>query len=242
MNGFGKNYFEVLIEDDEINKERIFKLLLEFFEKNRIIYALLGPLDQHLNSKEDGDIDFVISRKNFKCISQQIEKFCKENNLILVQMRKHERTACIFTLSYYNTQLKKIEYFKIDFCTEYSKRGRYYISCAELLENRFYNQEANYWELNDTYSFVYYLIKKIDKKRITQKQFLQLIVYWTIAKPAIIEKLKKFFNEECVNTLIKSFDEKNINYFTAKLEYLQDDLYKKISRRSTDIIAAKLKC
>jgi len=241
MNGFGKNYFEVLIEDDEINKERIFKLLLEFFEKNRIIYALLGPLDQHLNSKEDGDIDFVISRKNFKCISQQIEKFCNENNLILVQMRKHERTACIFTLSYYNTQLKKIEYFKIDFCTEYSKRGRYYISCPELLENRFYNQEANYWELNDTYSFVYYLIKKIDKKRITQKQFLQLIVYWTIAKPAIIEKLKKFFNEECVNTLIKSFDEKNINYFTAKLEYLQDDLYKKISRRSTDIISAKLR-
>jgi thymidylate kinase len=241
MNDYRKNYFEVLSDNKGINRERIFNLLLEFFVHNHINYALLGPLNDYFSLKEDGDIDFVVSQKDFKNISRQIQKFCNQNNLILVQMRKHERTACIFVLSYYNPQEKKIEYIKIDFCTDYTKRGRYYISWKELLDNRAYKWERNYWQLNDTYSFIYYLIKKIDKTQISSSQFLQLMKYWRNATPTIYEKLRKFLDEESVRIIVKSFEEKNVDYFMSELGNLKENLHKKISRRLTDIIAAKIR-
>src|SRR5206468_10031161 len=216
-------------------------LLLEFCTQNHINYALLGPINDYFSLKEDGDIDFVVSQKDFKNISRQIQKFCNQNNLILVQMRKHEMTACIFVLSYYNPQEKKIEYIKIDFCTDYTKRGRYYISWKELLDNRAYKWEKNYWQLNNTYSFIYYLIKKIDKKSINSRQFTQLVKCWSNAKPTILGKLKKFFNDDDITIITKTFDQKDINYLSEKLEYLNTALHVKVSKRLKDIISDKLK-
>src|SRR5690349_4724865 len=122
---YNKNHFEELTETETTDREKIFRLLLKFLDSNKIIYAVLGPRDlSTLNISEEGDIDFVISKKNFKKISFYIHKFCRQNNFIPVQIRKHESTACIFVLSYYHSQQKKFKHIKVDFCSDYIKRGR----------------------------------------------------------------------------------------------------------------------
>src|SRR6266542_2342765 len=241
MSEYNKNYYEELIADKVVTKETIFRLLLEYLDTNHIPYAVLGPTDHYPDLKEEGDIDFVISRKDFKKISHYIHKFCSQNNLIPVQMRKHENTARIFVLSYYDKNNKDFCHIKVDFCSDYKRRGRFYFSSEELLDNRYYKYEKNYLQLNYTYSFIYYLIKKIDKKSINDRQFIQLIKCWTNAKATIEQKLRKFFNEKSIAIIAKSFDEKNFNYLSAELAYLHKDLHTKVSKRLTDKISSKLR-
>ena len=54
-------------------------------------------------------------------------------------------------------------------------------------------------------------------------------------------KLKKFFNENKITIISKSFDEKDLNYLQANLRYLNKDLHRKISKRIRDIIPDKLR-
>src|SRR6266540_1979719 len=243
MSEYNKNYCEELIADKVVTKETIFRLLLEYLDTNHIPYAVLGPTDHYPDLKEEGDIDFVISRKDFKKISHYIHKFCSQNNLIPVQMRKHESTACIFVLSFYNKQQEKFNYIKVDFCSDYIRRGHFYLSSDELLNNRSYtyDYDKNYWQLNNTYFFIYYLIKKINKKSINSRQFMQLVKCWSNAKPTILEKLKKFFNDDDITIIIKTFDQKDLNYLSEKLEYLNTTLHVKVSKRLRDIVSDKLK-
>ena len=194
MNEFSKNYDE-LIDDRLMNKDKIFESLLKYLDDSLISYAVLSSCT---NLREEGDIDFVISRKDFSRIQPLIYKFCNKRELIPVQVRNHEATACMFILCYYKTEQKKFYYIKIDFYSDYVKRGRFYLSSQDLLDNRIYKYEGNYWKLNDTYFFLYYLIKKIDKKSINSEQFVELCNCWTNARHAIIEKLKKGKRDDLV--------------------------------------------
>ena len=237
MNEFSKNYDE-LIDDRLMNKDKIFESLLKYLDDSLISYAVLSSCT---NLREEGDIDFVISRKDFSRIQPLIYKFCNKRELIPVQVRNHEATACMFILCYYKTEQKKFYYIKIDFYSDYVKRGRFYLSSQDLLDNRIYKYEGNYWKLNDTYFFLYYLIKKIDKKSINSEQFVELFNCWTNARHAIIEKLKKFFAEEGSQIIIKAFEEKNLNELSKNIEHLNNILHEKISRRFLYILLSKLK-
>jgi len=237
MNEFNKNY-EELIDDKIINKDKILESLLGYLDNNKISYAVLSPCP---NLREEGDVDFIISRKDFSRINYMIYKFCNERQLVPVQIRYHEATARMFILCYYQPEQKKFNYIKIDFYSDYIKRGRFYLSSQELLDNRTYNYEGNYWKLNDTYFFVYYLIKKIDKKNINSEQFIELLNCWISARSSIIEKLKKFFAEEGAQIIIKAFEDKNLNYLVTNIGHLNSILHKKISRRFDYILHSKLK-
>ena len=237
MNEYSKNY-EELIDDRVMNKDKIFESLLKYLDNNRISYAVLSSCT---NLKEEGDIDFVISRKDFSRIQPLIYKFCNKRQLIPVQVRNHEVTACMFILSYYQMEQKKFNYVKIDFYSDYIRRGRFYLSSQDLLDNRTYKYEGNYWKLNDTYFFLYYLIKKIDKKNINPEQFIELFHCWTNVRHTIVEKLKKFFADEGSQIIIKAFEEKNLNELIKNIEHLNNILHKKISRRFVYILHSKLK-
>lgn len=237
MNEYNKIYLEEVIEERLLNKEKIFELLLEYFDTNRIAYALLS---QCPNLGEEGDIDFVISQKHFNEIFEIINKFCQKNKLLPVQIRKHEVTASLFILSYYNKQKQRLDYVKIDFYSDYIKRGRFYLASDELLNNRTYKYDGNYWKLNDTYFFIYYLIKKIDKRSVTFAQFFELFKCWLNAKPTIIEKLKKFFNEECIKVITKAFEEKDLTHLNEHINYLRKTLHKKKSRSVVNLFHSKL--
>jgi thymidylate kinase len=236
-----KNYCNEVIDVETINQEKIFRFFLRFLDANNIVYAVLGPREPFADQATDGDIDFVISKKDFKKISFYIQKFCKQNNLTVVQMRQHESTACIFVLSYYNLQQKRFDYIKVDFCSDYIKRGRFYLSSQELLENRSYKYNEDYWQLNDTYFFIYYFLKKIDKRNITSQQFIQLVKCWNNANATIVEKLKFFFNDSNLSVIAKAFEEKNFNYLRANIISLNENLHKKISKQLSNIISQKLR-
>src|SRR5689334_5427405 len=119
-----------------MNKEKIFRLLLEYLEANYIPYAILRPTDDYLELQDEGDIDFVISRKEFRRISHHIYNFCEQGNFIPVQIRKHENTACIVVLSSYHKQEGKFKPVKVGFYSDYTKGSRFYLSANELLDNR----------------------------------------------------------------------------------------------------------
>jgi len=156
-------------------------------------------------------------------------------------MRKHESTARFFVLSYFDKNNDKFSYVKVDFCSDYKSNGRLYFSSEELLDNRFYKYEKNYWQLNYTYSFIYHLIKKIDKKIINDGEFIELVKCWTNAKASIEQNLGKFFNKESIAIISKSFNEKDFNYLSIKMSYINKDLHRNIPKNATDIISRKLR-
>jgi thymidylate kinase len=127
------------------------------------------------------------------------------------------------------------------FYSNYKRDGRFYFSSKELLDNRFYKYEKNYWQLNYTYSFIYYLIKKIDKKIIHSEQFIELVTYWTNAKASIAQNLGKFFNKKSIAIICKSFDEKDFNYLNTNFYYINKDLHRNVPKSATDIVSRKLR-
>ena len=221
------------------NTNTILTLLLKYLDNNQIIYALLESTDY--NTDWEKDIKLLVSGKIFKKISGHIYEFCEQNDLIPVQKLRYETTACFFVLSYFNNQQDRFVHIKVDVCCEYKIDGCFYLSSKELLHNRSYVIEKNYWRLNDTYSFLYYLIKSIDKKNFSQTQFSQLSKYWVAVNAGIVQKLKRFFSEDSITIISKCFNGKDLNYLNSNLEDLNKDLQAKVPKLIRDIISDKLR-
>lgn len=202
--------------------ERIkaFILLIKFLEINQIDYCVLG------NSKEydtiiTSDIDIVIRKKDFEQITEFIIKFCNSNEFNLVQIKKHESAGCAYVL-----QVETNVFFQIDFCHDFLMNGRLYFKADNLLQNKLYsNEKFSFYTLAFHYEFVYYLIKRIDKKNIGPLQFNHLQQCWEEAGDQILPLLATFFTNYSIQIIKASFGEKNQKLLQDNVERLRIDLF-----------------
>jgi len=227
-----------------MDKKEIFRLLLEQLDQAHIVYARTES-SSHDYCQDDGIADIIISIKDFKRISYYIKEFSKELNIIPIQKLRYDASACLFVLCYYNHRTKRLIDFKVNFQFNFKIKGRLYMSADELLSNRIYINEEGKWMLNYSYYFIYHIIMYIDKETFSQKEFLSLLNCWINYRYGIAEDLKKYFTEDSIKIISKSFDEKRIDYLSTNIAYLKGDLQLKVRKRVQDFIQNKvsqLKC
>lgn len=75
--------------------------------------------------------------------------------LLLVQNIRYETTACLLVLSCYDKQNERFIDVRINVFSDYKKQGGFYLSAKDLLNNRSYVPQKNYWKLSPAYSFIY---------------------------------------------------------------------------------------
>lgn len=201
---------------------KAFFLLIKFFEIKKIDYCILG------NSKDysltiDSDIDIVVNKKSFDIIKGVVLEYCSINNFKLIQIKKHESSACAFVL-----QLDRKTFFQIDFSHDYLMNGRLYFKAQRLLKNKILPlTEPSFFVLSFPYEFVYYLIKKVDKNKIESNQFEHLLSCWKIDKVQILLLLSNYFSSNSLLIINEVFDENDLNMLVSKMKFLRNDLFTK---------------
>ena len=202
--------------------ERInaFILLMEFLEINQIDYSVLGNSNEY-GTIIESDIDIVICKKDFDQITKIILKFCTVNKFILVQIKKHESTACAYVL-----HLDNNVYFQIDFCHDFLINGRLYFTADSLLQNKHYAVKTfTFFTLTFHYEFVYYLVKRIDKRNIEPQQFAHLQECWKKAGNQILLLLVTYFSNYSIQIIKATFDENNLKFLQDNILQLRIDLF-----------------
>lgn len=233
---------EVLVNQSNIRQTRmnrfnVFQELINYLN-HKTAYSLLGASCEYPNLV--GDIDFVVTEESFNELDRIIIGFCNQNGLFITQKLPHESTACYYVLSYAATG-NKYEHIEIDFCSDYKRFGRLYFTAEELLQNREYVKNKGYWKLNDTYAFIYYLVKKTDKGSIDRLQFNQLMQCWKLRGQEIKTVLQRHYRTEIIEHITKSFDTSNLDLLNQKLHSIRLDLHRNTPKRYKDILFDKLR-
>ena len=199
-------------------KEAIYNSLEQYLQKINVTYVLFRT--DHCQLQEP-EFELIVLEDDFRKIAFYIKQFCTQNNIIIVPRLKYERTNPLYILYYYDIERKCFSNLKIRITHGLESSDRLFLSAKELLSNRLFDKSK--WRLNDTYTFIYQLIQAVDYNK-TNLPFLQLLNYWEKSHVEIIDKLKRFFEENSITHIKRAFFDNDPEYLKANFVYLKNDL------------------
>ncbi|WP_333840209.1 DapH/DapD/GlmU-related protein [Pelomicrobium sp.] len=140
--------------------------LCDALEQAEIPYCVVGDSRGYLEAIES-DLDLVVSQEAFQKIPRLLARFCREQDVRLVQWIQHEQTAIYFVLVWTDTAGKPC-YLALDVCSDYYRAGRRLLAADEILAGRRLELDGagepkGFYVPSPAVQFIYYLLKKIDK-------------------------------------------------------------------------------
>lgn len=210
--------------------------LFSYLEKKDIEYCVIGD-SESLPEVIDGDVDIVFSNENYILAPEILKDFCGSSGCRLVQELKHEVTASYYALSYTDESSKNY-YLHPDICSDYYRDTRLLISSEQILRNRkrakYQNgQEKSFYIAAPEIDFIYYLIKKIEKGSVNQKQFDHIISRYYEAETRCKDMALNYFTSAEVGDVIRVIQENELNSLNAMLASLAHGLL--VNRRATTL-------
>ena len=168
-------------------------------------FCVLGDARGYLETIPS-DIDIAVPPRDFARMPDTISRFCRDLGLRLVQMLRHERSACYFVIAWqdaYGTVL----YLAADFCSDYRRGGRLLLRSQELLNGRrkaveFDDLPRDFMVPAPEVQFVYYLIKRIDKLELDDRRGDFLSRQWHADPDAALRRMVRFWPEPADSGLI----------------------------------------
>ncbi|WP_027358830.1 hypothetical protein [Desulforegula conservatrix] len=218
----------------------IFNIFTRFLEDEGIKYCIVGNTSEFSYNIE-GDVDIVIESRPAKEINKIISFFSDNNELCLVQMLQHEQCAYYFVLFKQNdSQLINI---KLDICSDYLRNGKKFLKSDEILSSitKAKNVQENHIEIeffvpSTEMNFIYYLLKKTDKKSINQKQYLFLKKLWNEEPESCLNQIKRFWQSPYDQGVISTaFETNNQATLQKKLPHLKDQLHRTLRYTSKNL-------
>lgn len=223
-----------------MNKQELFKKFIKIIDKSNIPYALVGRTEGY-PANIGSDIDVVIPRSyidTFKLVIWQME----DSQTKIVQMLQHEIVAFYYVLFHFDNG--NIVSVQPDVCTDYYRKGRKLLSADYLLEGRIEAEQGDFYVLAPEKEFLYYLLKKVDKRSLSEEQYEHIRKFYLKNKDKAILEAKKFWKGEKLLLIQKSMDENDFLLLHNNLEKLQQGIHSSHSRKVSDTlrnIALKLK-
>jgi serine acetyltransferase/thymidylate kinase len=144
--------------------------LFDFLERNEVSYCVLGDTRLYPMAIAS-DVDIAVGRRAYAQIPHLLSRFCRENEVRMVQLIEHEQTATYFVLAWMSN-CNGLCFLAVDVCSDYLRGGRPLLSADEILaQNRIAGDEAgcygNFRVPLPHVQFIYYLLKKIDKQDLS---------------------------------------------------------------------------
>ncbi|MGX5857993.1 hypothetical protein ACWKW6_30335 [Dyadobacter jiangsuensis] len=202
--------------------------LIEFLDLKNIQYCILG--DTSMYPKQIGsDVDIAVTPELLGISNSWIKEFCDNNHLLICNRLDHEITARYYVVAKVSPETNEIHYLAIDLCSDYVREGRTIISSSELLAGRKLKLSATneklFYICSDPVSFKYYLIKKIEKEAVSDKQARYLKSLFSNSRVEIEEELNRFFSRKFANTICSAFEDETFNNLdSAVLKQLHREL------------------
>src|SRR5262245_9043401 len=80
-------------------RDDVARALFEFFERDGLAHCVLGDARDYPASIRS-DLDIAVRHESFREVPETIARFCREHDVRLVQLIRHEHTAVYFVLSW----------------------------------------------------------------------------------------------------------------------------------------------
>lgn len=163
------------LESDMLNE------FWRFLQRQGLRYCVVGDA-RGLPHAIVSDIDLVISERMRCRIPALLAQFCANTGARVVQTLAHERSAKYFVLAWPGSDGRPL-FLALDFCSDYRRGGRLLLTADEILNgcvsvNGTESGDAPFYVPRPAMAFVYYLIKRIDKACVTQRQMDYLVEQW----------------------------------------------------------------
>ena len=145
------------------------------------------------------DLDMAVSPQDLALMPRLISRFCRDYGLRLVQMLRHERSACYFVIAWWDAT-GVLRYLAPDLCSDYRRGGRLLLTSHDLLQGRRQAQDAGGAPLGFTVpapdmQFIYYLVKKIDKQELRDEHGAYLSSQWHADPDGALRRMVRFWPE-----------------------------------------------
>lgn len=213
-------------------KDLFFKLI-RILQKYNISYAITGRTEGYPDNI-GSDVDIVVPISQIDRFHSAVWDFDKMEGTQVVQMFQHECVAFYYIV--YCISSDGVVCIQPDVCTDYYRKGRLLLESEYLLQGMHESEQGGFNVLASEKEFIYYLLKKIDKRSISDEQFNHILHNYQKNPNAAIEEAGKFWNKESVDIVRQAFDRGDINILVDHLNVLQAGIHSTHSRSFTDKI------
>ncbi|HEY4374005.1 MAG TPA: hypothetical protein VGN52_18915 [Burkholderiales bacterium] len=207
---------------------RIFRTLVEVFEEAGVPYCILAGYDG-LPEDIASDIDFMIDPEWAQHLPVLLQIIAERSGAHMVQCIHHETTATYFALA--SLEDGALSYLHPDSSTDYRRSGRLWLNAGPVLAARRRHRNG-FWVPSPADAFAYYLIKKIDKGGLNDKQAAELSSRYAEDPQGCEEALRRMFFAASAQMIANAARSGDWRYVSLSLSRLAEELQRRVGAES----------
>lgn len=181
----------------------------------KVEYVLVGEDVQQLQDEVPGDVDIVFRRNTIGCLWSLIEKICSSCAIQCIQILQHELRAYYCVMAWREDE--SWQYLRLDCCDDYLRDARTLIRAEELLVGREMDPATGFYVPAPENNFLYYLLKKIEKGSVNEKQLVYLQQNLSACRKDMFLKLSRYWTEEQTRQMLQCLEQDNLNRFQVSI-------------------------
>ena len=156
--------------------------LFSHLDSEGLDYAVVGD-SRDYGQTIPSDLDIVIDQRSLDRVRTTLVEFCTEHGLALVQCIQHEANSWYYAIAWCDHR-GHVTYLHPDIGGDYYRNGRLLLRSRDVLEDRVPALDAHGKTLGfktpaSAQAFIYYLLKRIDKEALGQRQGEYLSDQWS---------------------------------------------------------------
>ena len=143
------------------NKAEEAHRLFDFLEENGVDFVVVGDVREY-ETEIDSDIDIFVTDRDLLLMPSILREYCLKHKGRLVQVIRYEASAWCFDL-YIDVDNLPV-FISVDACSNFVFSARHLVDGNFFLKNKI-QSSTNFWIPAPANGFIYYLLKKIGKKK-----------------------------------------------------------------------------
>lgn len=180
-------------------QSRVARTLIQRLAQDCERYCILTGYDE-LPERFDSDIDFMVSGRDFPQIPDLVDRTAAETGTRLFQAISHEISARAFRLA--ATENGALSFVQPDSCSDYRHFGKLWLRADDMLSRRRWHPRG-FWVPAAADEFIYYLIKRINKRDFTPEHGARLSRLYREAPQVCDQLLRRFWGQPSAKALAK---------------------------------------
>ena len=191
-----------------LSKSSLVAKLCHRFENDGITYVIVGDT-RHYPEEIHGDTDIVTDTRSLPLARKSLLKFCNEQGIKIAQVLQHEQSAWYYVLAWFD-EAGHLKTFDPDICGDFFRYGNLFLKADQVVSGRMRkqadatNSSAGFFIPTPARSFIYYLLKKIDKGVLDERHGEYLSSQWRLDVQGGMAGIQRFWPELEAGILAKA--------------------------------------
>ena len=216
-----------------MNKVSLFNHLIAIFERYDLPYALVGRTETYPD-EIGSDVDIVIPKNKAREFHHIIWDLEKLENTKIIQCFQHE-TVAFYYIAVHFSETGPL-FIQPDVCTDYYRKGRKLLSAEDLLKDCRKSKQGTFNVLASHKEFIYYLLKKIDKRNLSLEQFDHIRNCFLENPEKALQEAQKFFTPQALQVVERCMLDNDLQGMIDNFAFLQQGIHHTHQKAFYDVI------